>query len=370
MVIGIDVSRANTKNRTGVEEYVFQVCTYACMIVSEYSDVTLVLYTRESLIADLSAVIPDTVKVKILTWPLRHFWTQIRLSWEMLTHPPDVLFVPGHVFPLIHPKKTIMTIHDIAASTFPESYSWFERWYSLWSARVAVQSLWKCIAISEFTKKEIGRWVTNNDTVFVVPLACDDIYHVIDDIEGTKTVVRKYGITTSFILSIGRLETKKNTVRIIQAFNNLKSNIPSSFSDVQLVLVGGKGYGAERVFEEIEKSPYKKDIVLLGYVDKEDLPYLLNAADVFVFPSLYEGFGIPILEAFACGTPVVTSNTTGCTEVAGDGAVRVDPLDVGSIAKGIEEAMHGLTVDKGLMRVQGYLWEKTVRELFAILRAQ
>ncbi len=370
MRIAIDASRANTTNRTGVEEYVFQICKYANKQICKYPDAELVLYTREPLISEFAAVIPDNVTVKVLKWQPKRLWTQFRLSWEMLLNPPNILFVPGHVFQIIHPKRKVMTVHDVAAEKFPESFSRFERWYSLWSARAALKRLWKVIVPSEFTKKELGGLVNGDwrlEKIYAIPLAYDNAYREIRDEQKIGDILSKYGVKKPFLLSVGRLETKKNTVRIVQAFNELKKKQLANLITCQLVLVGGKGHGYEEVLREIENSPYKKDIILPGYVDDEDLPYIMNAAEVFVFPSLYEGFGIPILEAFACGTSVVTSNTTSCKEVAGEAAVLVDPLSLESIRIGIEEAMSEEHVAAGLERAKEFFWEETIRRTIDVL---
>jgi glycosyltransferase involved in cell wall biosynthesis len=374
MIIGIDASRANTLNRTGVEEYVYQVIQNLKKIECK-KDIQFLLYTREPLMDALQKDLPEHIQMKVLAWPPfgfaqdkpKRLWTQIRLSWEMLVNPPDVLFVPGHVFPIIHPKKTVMTVHDVAAKHFPKSYNWFEQWYSLWTAKYAVRKLWKVIVPSEYTRLEINQY-TSRQRVRVIPLSYDsETYRVIHDVATIDNVLQQYKVTKPFLLCIGRLETKKNTVRTVQAFNVLKQRHIDVYKNLQLVLVGGKGHGYEAVTAEIEKSPYKTDIVMPGFVDEVDLPYIMNGAEVFVFPSLYEGFGIPILEAFACGTPVVTSHTSACKEVAGDDAVLVDPLDVTSIANGIEEAMKSEHVEQGLERVKGYSWEKTARDTLDVL---
>ena len=365
MIIGIDASRANTIHRTGVEEYVFQIVQEIKHIPHQHH--SFVLYTREPLIPSLAQKMPDHITVKVLAWPPKRLWTQIRLSWEMLMNPPDILFVPGHVFPIIHPKKTVMTVHDVAAQVFPESYNLFERWYSTWSAKVAVKKLWKVIVPSEFTKHEIGKHRADSDNISVISLAYDTTYRFIEDKHAIDPVLKKYAMQKPFVLSVGRLETKKNTVRIVQAFNLLKADKNASYTNLQLVLVGGRGHGYDVVMEVVEKSPYKDDIILPGFVDEEDLPYIMNAAEVFVFPSLDEGFGIPILEAFACGTPVATSHTTSCVEVAGDAAVLVDPLSVESIAAGIERAHAGTHVAAGLERARQYSWADTAKKTLHVI---
>ena len=372
ITIGIDISRGNTTTRTGVEEYVFQLLSAIInnKQVAINSATKFVLYTREPLIPELENNLPDNVIVKVLKWPPKRFWTQVRLSWEMLFYAPDVLFVPGHVVPLIHPKKTVMTVHDVAAVSFPKSFNWFERWYSLWSAKYSMKTLWKVIVPSEFTKQELQKLLNIDkklSSVHVVPLAYDKKFRVIESKEKIEEILNTYHIQKPFVLSVGRLEAKKNTVRIIHAFELLKKRQMGKWANGQLVLVGGRGHGYEDVEKAIKESPYKNDIILPGHVSDPDLPYLMHAADVFVFPSLYEGFGIPILEAYACGTPVVTSNGTSCKEVAGDVAVLVDPLDVDDIASGIEQAMKKEYVEEGLERVKHFSWEKTMEKTLHLL---
>lgn len=368
MIIGIDASRGNTLHRTGVEEYVFHILQEIkkshtkASVFPENQEIKYIFYTREPLIAELSQL-PPHVESRVLRWPPKRLWTQLRLSWEMLVRPPDVLFVPGHVVPLIHPKKTVMTVHDVAATVFPESFNWFERWYSVWAAKYGVKTLWKIIVPSVHTKEELG--ARNSSLVHVIPLAYDTaVYRVIDDEKKIDDILSTYHIQRPFLLSVGRLETKKNSARIVQAFDRLRE---SGVFVGQLVMVGGVGHGHEEVEQVIVRSPYRDDIIRPGFVVGQDLPYLMNAAEVFVFPSLYEGFGIPILEAFACGTPVVTSRTTSCAEVARGAAVLVDPMDVDDIARGVVDAMKGECVQKGLDRSQAFSWEKTVRATLGVI---
>src|SRR3989339_1868807 len=149
MKIGIDASRANNLQKTGVEWYSYFLLKNLKKIIPE--DIEVVLYTREKLQGDL-AELPKNWSNKVLCWPPKIFWTQIRLSLEMLFHKPDILFVPAHVCPIIHPKKTVMTVHDIAALRFPDSYNWLEEWYSLASVRFALKNISKIITPSQFTK--------------------------------------------------------------------------------------------------------------------------------------------------------------------------------------------------------------------------
>ena len=335
--------------------------------------IQFILYSDTALTGEL-ADLPKNWSVKILAWPPKRLWTQFRLSWEMLFHPPDVLWVPAHVFPLIHPKKTVLTVHDVAARRFPYAYSWWERWYSLWSARFALKHLWKIITPSEFTKSELTSdfRLQTSDKIVVVHHGYDSRCRKFEDESALEAVLKKYNIKRPFIMSVGRLEAKKNTVNIIRAFNQLRGSYKLSAISYQLALIGNPGWGYEQVAEAIVQSAYKHDIRLLGWIPPEDIALILNAAEVFVFPSFYEGFGLPVLEAMACGTPVVAGAGSSLEEVGGDCAVYVDPLNTDEIAKVIERlftdtACRNSLVAQGLARVKNFSWERAARETLAVL---
>jgi len=368
MIIGIDASRANDDKKTGVGWYAYNTIQEFKKIIPD--NVRVVLYSRESLKGDL-AVLPENWSVKVLKWPPKRFWTQMRLSWEMLFHSPNVLFIPAHVFPIIHPKKTVMAIHDIAAVKFPGSYNWFERWYTIWSAKYALKKLWKIITISKFTKNELknefgarGALVCadnlNLEKVKITYLGYNKEYK--EASENINEVLKKYNIEKPYLFSVGRLEKKKNTIRIIKAFERIRHKT----DDLKLVLVGSPGHGYEKVKDAIENSAYKEDIIVPGWVENNDLPALMQGADVFVFPSLYEGFGIPVLEAFVSGTPVVASPGAS-QEIGGDACEYVDPLDVDDIVRGIEKARQGNNIKRGKERVKNFSWEKCARETWEVL---
>jgi glycosyltransferase involved in cell wall biosynthesis len=293
------------------------------------------------------------------------------MSYEMLFHAPDVLFVPAHVFPLIHPKKTVMTVHDIAALRFPKIYNRFEQWYSLWSAKYAVKKLWRVIVPSTFTKNELKTLIDSDQkNIIVVHHGFDQKFTERKSEFEIQEALKKYKIQKPFFLSLGRIEEKKNTLGTVRAFEMLKEVHPRD--DLQLVLIGKPGYGGEKVGEAIHTSKFAKNILHPGYVEQRDIPAIFQAAEAFVFPSFYEGFGIPVLESFASGVPVITSKNSSTEEIAGDGAVLVDPQDI----KGITDAMHALCsdinlrkklIEKGHIRVQNFSWEKCAEETLKVL---
>ncbi|MFH1946878.1 MAG: glycosyltransferase family 1 protein [Candidatus Magasanikbacteria bacterium] len=377
MKIGIDASRANDDKKTGVGWYAYHTIQEFKKIIPD--NVRVVLYSREPLKGNL-VKLPDNWESKVLKWspfgfaqgkPLR-LWTQFRLSWEMLFHAPDVLFIPAHVFPIIHPKKTVMTVHDIAAIKFPEAYNWFEKWYTLWSGRIALKKLWKVITISQFTKNELKKefGVLNLEKVKVIYLGYNKEYEEV--VENVDEILKKYKIEKPYLLSIGRLEEKKNTVRIIKAFEKIKNSLqPSAFS-LQLVLVGSEGFGYEKVMEVVNNSKFKNDVIIPGWVGNEDLPALMQGAEVFVFPSLYEGFGIPVLEAFSAGIPVVASRGGASEEIGGSACEYVDSMNIDSIVEGIEKVLQNKksgvwTAESGKQWANNFSWEKCARETWDIL---
>ena len=363
ITIGIDASRANKEEKTGVEWYAFFVIEHLKKIdTSEH--VRFILYSDTPLKGELSDL-PRNWESKVLTWPPKRLWTQVRLSFEMLFSAPDVLFIPAHVFPIIHPKKTVMVVHDIAASVFEESYNFFERWYSLFSARRAVKKLFKVIVPSGFTKSELEREFGVADNVSVIPHGVDTRYRVLDS---SDEVLKKYTISHPFFLSVGRLETKKNTERIIQAFDIFceKAHTPH-----QLLLVGKPGHGYEHVRKTFAQSKNRNLIITPGWSSPDDLVHLMNKAQALIFPSLYEGFGLPILEAFLCETPVITSQTGASAEIARGYAHVVDPLKSDDIA----QAMKILTESKqDLLEAAAYArsfsWERCAKETLRLLLSE
>lgn len=365
MYIGIDASRANHDKKTGVEWYAWHIIQEMKKIIPD--NVRVVLYSRVELKGEL-AELPENWESKVLYWPPKRLWTHLRLSWEMLLNRPDVLFVPSHVFPIIHPKKTVMTVHDIAASEFPGSYSWFQKWYTVWSARYAVKKLWKAIVPSQFVKNSLEQ----SNKVVVIPHGYDKKYRKIYNQEKIQDILYKYNIKKPFILSIGRLEEKKNTKRIIQAFNYFCDNHKLANNNYQLVLVGNPGYGYSQVKDEVRQSPYKHNIILPGWVDPEDIAYIMNAAEVFVFPSLYEGFGLPVLEAMACGVPVVASDLGSIREVGERACEYIDKNNFEDMAKRVikvlqDDNLKREKVIQGFRRAENFSWEKCALETLNIL---
>ncbi|MDD5083780.1 MAG: glycosyltransferase family 1 protein [Candidatus Moranbacteria bacterium] len=369
-LIAIDGSRAFLKRRTGIEEYSYQVIKH---LRNELSEASVVLYIRSDQAVDFD--VPSNWRVKKLWAP--RLWTQVRLSLEMLLHTPDVLFVPAHTVPLIHPKHTAVVIHGLEYEFCREAYSMWSRVCMRAAIRFSCRVAKTVICVSENTKRDVMR-------VYGTPKERITVVH-----EGYENTVGNRRSTKQnqhpYFLFIGRLEERKNIVRLIEAFALAKETYGFSH---RLILVGKPGYGYERIKEAIvdrrlalnvmqpddaEKQPIRNDIVELGYVTDVEKWDLLKNTDGFLFATLYEGFGIPVLEAQYMGAPVITSKTSSLPEVAGEGALLVDPESAQEIA----EAMGWLVSDnelksdimqKGLENVKRFSWEKCAKEIGVLLK--
>lgn len=357
MLIGIDASHANKIQRTGVEEYCWQIIQNLKKIIP--STVRVVLYSPTVLFPEL-ADLPTNWEVKVLAWPLKKLWSQIPLAYELWKNPPDIYFSPGQLLPWLAPKNSVVMVHDSAFEAYPDAYRFFSRLYLRWMNKIIVQKADKILVSADFNKQELEKYYGRVENIFITPLAYDSTkYNVAGN---KKTDLGKY------ILSIGRLETKKNTARLVVAFTEIKKQLP----DLKLVLIGTPGAGYEEIEQAIEQSPNKKDIILPGFVRSEEVAEYLRGAAAFVFPSLYEGFGIPILEAMACGTAVVASRGSGLDEVGGAAVEYVDSLSTNDIADKIlkllqDEDYKKQKIAQGLERVKNFSWEQAARATSEIL---
>jgi len=374
MKIGIDGSRAFIKNRTGIEEYSYQVIKH---LVNELSEHEIILYVRKNQKIDF--ILPKTWKIKTIYF--YYLWTQLGLSLEMLFRPVDVLFIPAHTVPCIHPVNTIVTIHGLEYEFCPEAYSFLERIYMSCSIKNSCKWAKKIIAVSENTKKDLMKLYNvaeekikviyegyNADANFQFPIS--NLQSNPNFQNSNLEINSKFKIQNSkFLLFIGRLEERKNVVNIIDAFEILKEQykIPH-----KLILAGNSGFGYNKIKDRITNSNCCKDVVELGYISEEEKWELLKNADVFVFPSFYEGFGLPILEAQNSNVPVVSSNISSIPEVADGSALLVDPNNAEEIADAIyklisDENFRNEIIKKGQVNVQRFSWEKCGKKIAELL---
>lgn len=396
MVIGIDASRANQAQRTGTEWYSFYLIKHLAKIIGPEHQVFL--YTRETLKDDLCSQLPAHFIPKVLGWPPKFLWTQIRLSLHMLFHKPDILFVPAHTIPLIHPKKTVVTVHDIGFEKLKELYNFTsigpnsgvikkilslavkiltlgkynnnELDYHRWAMRFAVKQAYHILTISDFSKKEIiDFFKIPASKITRIYISCDETLHRITDQETISSALTKYHITPPYIVFVGRLEQKKNLPRLIDAWNIVKTQSKISH---KLVLAGSHGFQYDSIQNKIKQFDLRSSIVETGYIDSTDMATLISAADAYILPSLYEGFGIPILEAFSCQTPLLCSKIASIPEIAKNAALYFDPYDFQDMARVIirfllQPSLDSDLTQRGTTRRHDFSWEKCAAETWKVL---
>lgn len=369
-VIGIDASRANARLRTGTEWYAFQVIQELKKVIP--GSFQVVLYSKEALRDGLEGL-PPNWESRVLRWPPGKFWTQIRLSWEMWRRPPDVLFVPAHALPLLLPPLVATTVHDVAFMVRPGAYKLGERLYHRWSARHAAARAGLLLTVSEFSKAETVKYFgADPDKIAVTPLGYDRrLYQPVGDRPALEDALRRYNIKEPYFLFVGRLEDKKNLAGLLRSFAVFSDRFDAG-RGFRLVLVGKRGVGYERAWTGLG-ADVRRRVVETGYVCAEDSKYIYGGAAALVFPSWYEGFGLPLLEAFACGTPVIASRLASIPEVGGDAVRYVDPADPEDIAAAMDlvsrdEAARAALVAGGSRRVRGFSWEKTADLTWSALR--
>ncbi len=370
MKIAIDASRANLEKKTGVEWYSHNLIQALKNIDKENQ---YFLYSQNELKNDLSNL-PDNFYTRVLAWNRKKFWTQLKLWWHVNYDKNRVLFVPSGMIPVIPFRtfKLVTTIHDVCFLDHPEYYSKKDLIMQKIAFRLGVFFANKIITVSEFSKQQIIKYSNcRPGKIFVTHLGYDkNIYKKINNNDFFDRIKKKYSLPDKFILFIGRIEEKKNILNQVKAF--VKFN--QKYLDYKFVLIGKPGYGYDSIKTEIFEQNLQKNLIELGYVNKDEIAPIINMASVFLFVSNYEGFGIPIVEAMKCGTPVITSNMTSMPEVAGDAALYSEPNNILKISENLcnvienKDGIRDELILKGFERASLFDWEKCARETLFVLK--
>jgi glycosyltransferase involved in cell wall biosynthesis len=292
---------------------------------------------------------------------LGHVWEQAVLPIEARG---QLLWSPASTGPICV-RNQVVTVHDIAPIDCPEGYSpCFRRWYGRqW--RLLLPRVRAIISVSEFTKQRlIETFGLAGDSIHVTPLGVDHDRFFPQPPDRVEALRRKLSLPENFAVFVGALSARKNIVRLLEAWSQCQQ------SGFALIIAGGGG--PNHVLAGTNAPTLPPNARLLGRIDDADLPTLLTAAGAFVYPSLYEGFGLPPLEAMACGTPCLVANGTAIPEVTADAALRVDPLDVADIARGLTKILGDAALRrelraKGLQHAAGYTWDKTAAKTYQLL---
>ncbi|WP_322489800.1 glycosyltransferase family 1 protein [Chloroflexus sp.] len=355
--------------RAGVSHYIEQVLLHLAQIdrVNHYT-----VYTTRGL--DQTALgLPANFVVKPSRLPTIN--PRVRIPWEQGIAPlilcgrADLYHGCLNVAPLLSPVPTVITIHDLAFIRFPQTFRAYNRIYLDLATRLSARRASRILAVSEHTKREVvGLLGIPPERVIVTPNAARS--HFRPPAPAAIEQLRAFhGLPERFVLYVGTLEPRKNLTTLLEAFALVSRSVP----DVPLLIGGGKGWMYEPIFARLEQLNLRDRVKFAGYLPEEELPLWYAAATVFVFPSIYEGFGMPPLEAMSCGTPVITSNTSSLPEVVGDAGLMVAPTDT----IGLAEAIRCVLVDvdlraelrqRGLARARRFSWADTAAKTLAAYR--
>ncbi len=304
----------------------------------------------------------------VLNSTFKLFWDYYLLPIALKKYNIDVMLFPKNVLPFFIKCKSVIVNHDLAYYMIDlDAYPLIDRIYMRLMINSSVNRANHIIAVSENTKKDIIKFTgVQDDKITVIHEASDKKYRIIKNETELNRIRHKYSLSYKFILSHFSLSPRKNIKRLLIAFNSLNHKIPH-----KLVLVGGGSFNSK--IENNLNNNINSNVVNLGYVDDEDMPLLYNLADLFVYPTLYEGFGLPPLEAMACGCPVISSNTSSLPEVVGDASFMIDPFNIEELAKTIYEVLtdnklREEKIRKGLERQKLFSWEKCAEEYLQIFK--
>jgi glycosyltransferase involved in cell wall biosynthesis len=271
------------------------------------------------------------------------------------------------VAPLFSPCPTVVTVLDLSFLRFPEAFKTFNRLYLGLMTRVSVRRASRVIAISESTRQDVIALLgASPDRVHRVYCGVDSAFRPLPRAE-VDAFRRRKSLPERFILNLGTIEPRKNVMRLVEAYASLVTSAPGEMADVPLVVAGGKGWLADPIYRRVQELGMHDRVRFVGYVPEADKQLWYNAATCFCYPSLYEGFGLPPLEAMACGVPVITADAASLPEVVGDAGLTVPPLDVGALAEALrrvllDPALRADLAVRGRARALRFSWTEAARQ--------
>ncbi len=366
MIIGIDANEANVVNRVGISEYAYQIL------------IKLYEYRRENKIDHEFIIYLKSNPLEVLPTPTSFWkykvvrpaklWTQVGLPINLfMQKKPDVFLTLTHYAPRFSPIPTVVSVMDLSFIHFPQTFKKNDLYQLTNWTKYSVLNSKKVITISESSKNDIIKFYkVPQEKVEVVYLGLKEI-----KMEESKKELQEFGIKGKFILFVGTLQPRKNIVRLIKAYALLSDKLKEEY---QLVIVGKKGWLYDEILEAPRKFGVEDRTLFLDYVTDNDLPSFYKKAEVFVLPSLYEGFGLPILEAMRYGCPVLTSNVSSLPEAGGDAALYFNPEDIEDISQKLEKVLNDSDLrskmkEKGLIHYKNFTWDKAAKKVLKIVES-
>lgn len=325
------------------------------------------LYNTYSLMGTYSKY--KNVKEVVINIPNKLLWDQIGVPKAVKSEKIDIIFNPKLSIPVFAPSKKVFTLVGLEQFTLPNIFKWYDRIYFCIMTPLFCRRANAIIVMTNTGKKDLIKYLNvNSNKIKVIYGSYHKRFEVKKNIENLLVIKQKYNLPEKYIFFIGGITPLKNFSNIIKAFKIIKKKVP-----VRLVVAGFKRWKYAKDIDLINKLNLQNDVINLGFIQDDDLPYLYNLAQCLIFPSLYEGFGIPILEAQACGCPVITSKT-GCTpEVSGGAALLVDPYNCEEIAQAIYDILNNRDlreklIANGLENVKNFSWSKTAEQTLQLFK--
>ena len=403
MTIGIDIRVLAKGTRTGIEEYVLNLLP-RLLPLDKKVKYKLFYNAFRKVELDYPWLNLPNVELCEFKIPNRLFFASARYlgqpKIDRFLEGIDIYFNP-HFFvaPVSSRCRKIITFHDLSFEHHPQLFSYRKiLWQKfLMNTRQEARKADKIMADSFSTKEDLVKIYKIDPTkIEVVYLGVSKDFKLFKkDNTQLKKVRKKYNLPRSFILYFGTIEPRKNLILVIKAFEALKeeftphlsrigrlgdrlnvshlSSKGAGFTDLKLVIAGAKGWLYKDIFKKVKNSKYKEDIIFTGFIDDKDKPYLYNLANIFVYPSFFEGFGFPPLEAMACGTPTIVSNASSLPEIVGNGAIMIDPYNVDELTFAIRKVLEDKDlqsdlIKKSLKQAKKFNWDKTAKEVLGIFK--
>lgn len=379
MKIGVDIRVLMDKHYSGVSEYTSAVLR--SILRQDSGDKFHLFYNSFHNVAGrIGRFDYPNVTIKRTSFPnkLFNYGLQKSLSWpkiDSIIGGADVFWSPHINFSCLSKQvKHVLTVHDISFLHYPE---FFSRRKNIWHHALRLKKLTEncqhIVAVSENTRQDIIELLNVPDNKVTTIYSGINPPVPMPGPDEERTFFRRHELKKRFILYLGTIEPRKNITGLIYAYNRLRDeNV--NLVDVQLVLAGARGWRHRAIFRAWEDSPYRRDIKFLGYVSAREKELLYNRAEVFIYPSYYEGFGLPPLEAMDRGLPVITSNVSSLPEVVGSAALTINPYDINEIAKALElvvtepELKRGL-IEKGKLQAKSFSWDETAKKYLELFRS-
>lgn len=381
MKIGIDVRCFSEGKLTGVEEYAKRLLQEIFLRDKKNKYILFFNSWKKSAIDFSWATKYPNVKLKTFRFPNKLinflFWY---LRWpkiDKMLGGADIFFMPNMNFSAISKKaKTFLTVHDLSFEYYGETFSVKRRlWHWFINLRSMTKKAKRVIAISQSTKKDLEAiYGIKEKRMRNIPSAISDSFSQMNRNDWKLIEIKeKYKLPFKFILFLGTIEPRKNISALVKAYDLLREESPEKFGDYKLVIAGSKGWKFREIFRTIRRSKFHKDIVLTGFIDDDDKPALYNLASVFVYPSLFEGFGFPPLEAVKCGTPVIVANNSSFPEVIGKGGIMIDPHKSEEIFLALREILSSRALQEnlkqqGLRYAMKFNWEQTAKLFLKMIK--